>query len=50
MDFLLAGETMKIKLEPAAVGTRAPRRKDSLKKGPHIGPQFGAGVCAAILK
>ena len=45
-----ARQTMKIKLEPAAVGTRAPRGKDSLKKGPHFGPQFGAGVCAAILK
>ena len=43
-------QTMKIKLEPAAVGTRAPRGKDSLKKDPHFGPQFGARVCAAILK
>ena len=46
----MAGETMKIKLEPAAGGTRTPRRKDSLKKGPHFGPQFGARVCAAVLK
>ena len=50
LGLLLARQTMKIKLEPAAVGTRAPRGKDSLKKGPHFGPQFGAGVCTAILK
>ena len=43
-------QTMKIKLEPAAVGTRAPIGKDSIKKGPHFGPQFGAGMCAAVLK
>ena len=41
---------MKIKLEPTVVGTRTPRGKDSIKKGPHFGPQFGAGVRAAILK
>ena len=46
----MARQTVKIKLEPAAVGTRAPRGKDSIKKGPHFGPQFEAGMCAAILK
>ena len=50
MGLLLARQTVKIKLEPAAVNTRAPRGKDSLKKGHHFGPQFGAGMCAAILK
>ena len=41
-------QAMKIKLEPTAVDTRTPRGKDSLKKGPHFGPQFGGGVCAAV--
>ena len=50
MGLLLARQTVKIKLEPAAVGTRAPRGKDSLKKGPHFGPQIGGGVCAAVPK
>ena len=50
MGLLLARQTVKIKLEPAAVNTRAPRGKDSLKKGHHFGPQFEAGMCAAILK
>ena len=50
LELLLAGQTMKIKLEPAAVRTRTPRGKDSLKKGPHFGPQFEARVCAAVLK
>ena len=50
MGLLLARQTVKIKLESAAVDNRMPRRKDSLKEGPHFGPQFGAGMCAAILK
>ena len=36
LELLLAGQTMKIKLEPAAVGTRAPRGKDSLKKAKRV--------------
>ena len=50
LGVLLTRQAMKIKLEPTAVDTRTPRGKDSLKKGHQFGPQFGAGMCAAILK